>query len=274
MAVTGSDITALRALATQFESCAERLNTLQRLLTYQLNGPMSWRGPDAERFRQEWNGREVPRISATASALSTAADALRRNADEQEQASGGSGGLAGIGSPSATLDQRFTITPADVSAILSGILAAGGIANDFAEVAKNGLSAIPSGVLDGAGVVVSLTSLVEGIATGDNLQTAGGVMGIGGSALGAANPVLGIAASAASLYGEMTLPTSNEDIDGVMDVGARSMFGKEADSLNHAQTVALAKRYEGPWGVANMISDSMDHKAAEAKNFFKGLFGG
>lgn len=274
MGVSGGDIAAMRMLATQFNNCAERLNTMQRLLTHQLNGPTSWCGPDADRFRQEWNGREVPRISTVASALSAAADTLRRNAEEQELASGGGGESAGRGSPIAAPAGKSTITPADVSAILAGILAAGGIANDFAKVAENSLSAIPSGVLSGAGVVVSLTSLVEGMATGDNLQTAGGVMGIGGSALGAFNPVFGIAASAASLYGELTLPTSNEDIDGVFDVGARSMFGKDADSLNHTQTVALAERYDGPWGVANMISDSMDHKAAEAANFFKGLFGG
>lgn len=51
------------------------------------------------------------------------------------------------------------------------------------------------------------------------------------------------------------------------------MFGADADQLTDAQRVALSHRYDGAWGVANMISDSMDSKAAAAAKFIGGLFG-
>lgn len=270
----GADIAQLRALASQLLQAAQRLEQTQRVLTHQLTGVTAWRGPDAERFRQQWHTEGIARISGVMSALTAGAELLRRNADEQESASLAAGGVGtgAIGAPIAIADGGRA-AGVDVAAILSGLLTLGGASNDLARLAERGFGGITGGVLSGAAVVTSLTSMVEGITAGDDLQTAGGVIGLGGVALGRINPVLGIAATAATMYGDLTLPTSNEDIDGVFDAGARSMFGKDVDQLTDQQQSALNQRYDGLWGVANMISDSMDHKMAEAGRFFGGLFG-
>src|SRR5690606_29022608 len=65
--------------------------------------------------------------------------------------------------------------------------------------------------------------------------------------------------TAAQVFVDATVPLSEGDRDGVMEVGARRMFGKSVDELDHAQTAALARRYtDNPvTGIAHMISDQM-----------------
>lgn len=51
-----------------------------------------WSGPDAERFRSQWQGQSSKQLAAAVDALNRAAEVLKKNADQQEQASSASEG--------------------------------------------------------------------------------------------------------------------------------------------------------------------------------------
>jgi uncharacterized protein YukE len=266
MPLVGADAEQLRQLSRNFNQAADRLDGMAREVTGRLSST-PWTGPDAARYRSQWQGHSMATLRGAVSALREAATALQRNATEQDHASSASGTGGGLTSASDG-GSHDPLTDA-----LNKLLGLGGLANDFAERAGKGFHGLTGDVISGAGVVTSLTTMVEGTSSGDSLQVSDGVIGLGGAALGRANPVLGIAASAAQMYGAMTLPTTNGDIDAVFDMGAQHMFGTSADQLTDSQRDAVNHRYDGAWGVANMISDSMDSKAAAAMKFVGGLFG-
>lgn len=96
MTVTGADPEQLRATATQFSQAADQLQGSLKGLSSYVSNASFWRGPDSERFRSEWSGQSVFSINAAVTALRNGAEVLRRNADEQDDASradrgGGSG---------------------------------------------------------------------------------------------------------------------------------------------------------------------------------------
>lgn len=84
----GADVAQLRTLASQLTKGAEQLDSASKGL-HSLVNSMQWRGADAQRFRSEWNGASVHALSRAASALRDAEKVIRRNADEQENASSG-----------------------------------------------------------------------------------------------------------------------------------------------------------------------------------------
>jgi hypothetical protein len=95
MALIGADTEQLRSTATRIDTGAASLEESARMLTGLIGGGTNWRGPDAERFRQQWTGVSAPSIARAAEALRRGSDELRRNAQEQEQASGISVASAG-----------------------------------------------------------------------------------------------------------------------------------------------------------------------------------
>ncbi len=98
MAVQGADVAQLRTTATQFGKGADALEFSAKALHSLIGSGTQWRGPDAERFRNEWTGMSSRAIAAAVASLRQAADELRRNADQQEQAStAGTGG--GVSAP-------------------------------------------------------------------------------------------------------------------------------------------------------------------------------
>lgn len=270
MALVGADVEQMRTLARTLTRAAEQLDGMSREVTGRLSAA-PWSGPDADRYRSQWHGESLAMMRGVASALRAAAATVDRNAAEQGHASvangfGGGPSVAFVGGGGSDSDNPLTDA-------LGKLLGVGGIANDIAKLGGKGFDGVTGGVISGSGVVTSLTTLVQGISGGDSLQTGDGVIGLGGAALGRIHPALGVAASGAQFYGGMTLPTSSSDIDGVFDMGAHHMFGKGIDQLTDGQHDALNHRYDGAWGVANMISDSMDSKAAAAGKFIAGLFG-
>ncbi|WP_102144551.1 WXG100 family type VII secretion target [Mycobacterium hubeiense] len=99
MSVVGADAEQLRATAAQFSHAADRLQGSLKGLSSFVSNAGFWRGPDSERFRSEWNGQAVYSLNAAVEALRNGAEVLRRNADEQEQASrSDGGGASGSGS--------------------------------------------------------------------------------------------------------------------------------------------------------------------------------
>ncbi|MFV8228600.1 hypothetical protein [Mycolicibacterium fortuitum] len=89
MAMEGADVEQLRALATQLAKGADRLATTASTLHSLVNSNTHWRGADAERFRSEWNGGSAGALKTAAEKLREADKLLRRNADEQDNASNG-----------------------------------------------------------------------------------------------------------------------------------------------------------------------------------------
>lgn len=82
----GADLGALRALAGRFDKDAETLNGLVQ----GLNGDTTasndiWRGPAADRFRNEWTQLK-PTLDRFTQTLHEAAKAIRSNADNIEAA--------------------------------------------------------------------------------------------------------------------------------------------------------------------------------------------
>lgn len=98
MAVQGADVAQLRTTATQFDKGANALEFSAKALHSLIGGGTQWRGPDADRFRNEWTGMSSRAIASAVASLRQAADELRRNAEQQEQAStAGTGG--GVSAP-------------------------------------------------------------------------------------------------------------------------------------------------------------------------------
>ena len=101
MALVGADVGALRALARTLSQAADRLDQTNSAVSGGLSN-VRWSGPDADRFGAVWQQQSRKSLSSAATALREAAQALQRNAIEQEQASAATGGAlsgsAGSGS--------------------------------------------------------------------------------------------------------------------------------------------------------------------------------
>lgn len=93
----GADIEELDRLAKAFDDAAMKLEQMTRSLQRLANGS-SWAGRDAEAFRSDWNGKARGALQRSSTDLRQAAQAVRRNADDQRTASGG-GGVSLPGSP-------------------------------------------------------------------------------------------------------------------------------------------------------------------------------
>lgn len=84
--VLGMDISAARDLVRIMNTDADTINTLTGRLSQQLEGT-PWYGPDAERFRTDWQGQYVPALLRVVQALQENAASLNGQADDQERAS-------------------------------------------------------------------------------------------------------------------------------------------------------------------------------------------
>jgi uncharacterized protein YukE len=100
----GADVAALRALAAAFESSGRTLHETATLLSSSI-GAARWPGPDGERFGSDWTRQHRSVLVRAGDALAAGGQALRRNADAQEQTSAAAGGSSSGGSnPGLELD--------------------------------------------------------------------------------------------------------------------------------------------------------------------------
>lgn len=97
----GADVAALRATAQELETAAEQLGSAVLAITVRAYR-FEWNGPDATRFRGDWDGIHAPGVAAVARALVDAALHLTREAADQEATSSGGGGSAPITTVSAS----------------------------------------------------------------------------------------------------------------------------------------------------------------------------
>ncbi|OBF29130.1 WXG100 family type VII secretion target [Mycobacterium sp. ACS4331] len=92
MTAVGADVEQLRATSKQFTQAVEKLQSAVKGLNTIASNQSIWRGRDADQFRAEWKAQSLTSLNAAIKALQNGADALRRNADQQEAASRADGG--------------------------------------------------------------------------------------------------------------------------------------------------------------------------------------
>lgn len=86
MAFYGQDVAQVKQLGTQLKNKAGDIETAMNALNKQVNG-VEWKGPDADKFKNEWNSTHVAKLKQVITALRDAGTAAQRNATEQEQTS-------------------------------------------------------------------------------------------------------------------------------------------------------------------------------------------
>ena len=95
MAVYGADVESLRQLAQTFNNKSQVLDNDVNLALKALVSATDWQGSVGDKFKDDWDSVLAPQLRNAAQALAQAGWDLNRNADEQEQASGG-GGVGGV----------------------------------------------------------------------------------------------------------------------------------------------------------------------------------
>lgn len=177
--VYGADVEQLRLLARKFAASGSNLLDLAKTLDYLINSPEMWSGPDAERFRSDWNGRDKSAVIRSADALNDGASTLTRNAAEQEQASAGGGasalhggsnshavpatspGLPVAAGGSAVTDERAMI---EMYHNLRQLQVGGLTASDYALLAGQ---LAGGGLMDKVGLIANAADLVDSISHGE-----------------------------------------------------------------------------------------------------------
>jgi hypothetical protein len=86
MAIWGADVQQLRDLGNKLQQGASEIETQKSNLNKVLHST-DWKGPDADKFRSEWDGNHMTQLSKVAEALKEAGQKAGRNADEQDNAS-------------------------------------------------------------------------------------------------------------------------------------------------------------------------------------------
>ena len=288
--MVGADVEALRALSADFSRAAHQLRQTSLKVR---NGIQisAWAGPWAVRFRTNWDSQYSVMLRRAAEALDRAATALKDEAQQQEDASRGSG--TGIGRvlphgvpmvptrPGMTLPQRLTtIDPQlgqgkgfqllDVLLGLDemnvdeqlGALRGTAIGKQLANAGIGKFINPVRGVAGVLGLASSTSDLLGGLATGDGARAFAGGRGLAAAGIGKFIPGVGVAASAAELYGSITLPTTQEEFSGTYDRVLERTFGSSYDPKNITteQAEYMTERYEGVGGFFTSMSDGIDYK--------------
>jgi len=84
--VWGLDVEQVRGLAREMDVASGELQNIISKLT-NLLGNTQWSGPDAERFRNEWQSTHAQSLLRAKGALEETASAARANAAAQESVS-------------------------------------------------------------------------------------------------------------------------------------------------------------------------------------------
>jgi hypothetical protein len=88
MAIWGADVEQLRTLGSKLQNGASEIESHRSNLTTLLNNT-EWRGPDADQFKNKWNGEHTTMLKQVVEALNEAGTRAKQNADQQFQASQG-----------------------------------------------------------------------------------------------------------------------------------------------------------------------------------------
>lgn len=88
MAIWGADVDQLRQLGGKLEHGASEIESQRNKLTNFLD-QVDWRGPDADKFKDQWRGEHTSKLNQVAEALREAGNRAKQNAEQQTQASQG-----------------------------------------------------------------------------------------------------------------------------------------------------------------------------------------
>jgi WXG100 family type VII secretion target len=86
MAQLGADVEQLDGLARRFQEESSQVDQLISRITSQIN-EVWWQGPDAERFKSEWQGTFTQQLRNISTALRDAGTNVSRQATAQREAS-------------------------------------------------------------------------------------------------------------------------------------------------------------------------------------------
>jgi len=86
MAIWGADVQQLKTLGSKLQAGSNEIEQQRNTLNKVLHST-DWKGPDADRFRNEWQSQHMTALSKVAQALDEAGKKATKNANEQEQAS-------------------------------------------------------------------------------------------------------------------------------------------------------------------------------------------
>ena len=86
MAIWGADVVQLKELGSKLQAGASEIETQKSNLNKALHST-DWKGPDADKFRGEWDSNHMTQLSKVAEALKEAGQKARQNADQQDQTS-------------------------------------------------------------------------------------------------------------------------------------------------------------------------------------------
>jgi uncharacterized protein YukE len=84
--VLGMDVDAVEQLARAVQQTADTIDQTARQLTSQLNSA-TWIGSDGQRFRDEWQGTDLPGLTSIVNRLRDDATRLTAEAQSQRDAS-------------------------------------------------------------------------------------------------------------------------------------------------------------------------------------------
>ena len=87
MAQLGADVEALDQLARRFNEEAQKIQQAISTISSQIDTTW-WQGPDAERFRNNWQSSFRGQLQRIGESLGQAAQQCKRQADQQRQVSG------------------------------------------------------------------------------------------------------------------------------------------------------------------------------------------
>jgi uncharacterized protein YukE len=82
----GMDVDQIRTLGNQMQQKADEIKQIAQAISSQLQSAQ-WMGPDAERFRSDWQGQHVTALNNVAEAVRGAGQSALNNATEQEATS-------------------------------------------------------------------------------------------------------------------------------------------------------------------------------------------
>lgn len=233
MTMYGADIAALRSLAAQLDRAADQLDAHRTFLGNVVQ-QSPWHGPDADRFRGEWQGRHSPRVATSARLLRETAATVRQNADQQERASAVdgaahisvsgavAGGAAGMGAASLNVvGGVLDGVQEGIDQIREGALPGGTKPWDLLKVTADGAKLLGVGlpVVGKIDEAMDVYSLADKVRQGTfNVFDGADAVSMGLRHLGKVGELAAVAVDASSYAGQQAM---NMDLS----AGTRAMVG-------------------------------------------------
>lgn len=163
----GADVEQLRQLGREFNQQADQLEAVLNRINARIDSS-AWRGPDAEGFRSDWNGRLSPSIRSALRVLQDVSGQVLVNAQQQEQASGGSASMPTI--HGGAMDLRSPVTVPPQWAIQE--ITFGDFLDETGRVVEQSLPGLPwslndlGGVVPGVSEALNIRDIVDGFSDG------------------------------------------------------------------------------------------------------------